>query len=134
MRAFIRIAAPVAALLALSASAGVANTFRHLRLVRAEPAVEGTVAQAPTEIRLFFSEVPNLKATSIRVATEAGQAVDAAIPAADAKDPTIVFATLKAPAAPGTYTVNWRTTSDDGHLVRGEYHFTYGAAGTTTTR
>jgi methionine-rich copper-binding protein CopC len=43
-----------------------------------------------------------------------------------------VFATLKSPAAPGTYTVNWRTTSNDGHLVRGEYHFTY-AAGTGTT-
>jgi methionine-rich copper-binding protein CopC len=134
MRASIRLAVPVAVLVALSTSAAIAGTF-HLRLVRAEPAVEGAVAQAPSEIRLFFSEAPNLKATSIRVTTEAGAAVESALPAADAKDAKVVYATLKSPAAPGTYTVNWRTTSNDGHLVRGEYHFTYDAGtGTTLSR
>ena len=118
----------VAGLLGVFASVADGEAFRHLRLVRAEPAADSTVTVAPTEIRLFFSEEPVLLGTTIRVVGQDEKALEMGTPAKDAKDGKIVRGALKVALAPGAYTVTWRTSARDGHVVRGDFRFTYRAA------
>jgi methionine-rich copper-binding protein CopC len=116
------------AILVLSATAAVLpgrSTPRtmHLRLVRAEPAADTTVTAAPREVKLFFSEAPQIKVTTIRLVNASKQAITVGEAKADA-DGKIVLAPITGSVTAGTWTVIWRTMARDGHVVNGEYHFT----------
>jgi methionine-rich copper-binding protein CopC len=100
----------------------------HLRLVKAEPAADTTVTAAPREIRLFFSQEPEIRATKVTVTDAASTEVTVATAKADAKDGKIVIALITGAVAPGNYTVTWRTMAKDGHAVNGTFHFTLRAA------
>ncbi len=115
------------AAIAVVTGATHATSVRHLKLDRAEPAIGGTVTTAPTAIRLFFSQAPQMKGTSIRVVDAKEQAVHLADAHADAKDGKIVIADVKGVVAPGTYTVAWRAMARDGHVIKGDFRFTYAA-------
>jgi methionine-rich copper-binding protein CopC len=118
----------VAGLLGLYASVADGGALRHLRLVKAEPAADSTITLAPAEIRLFFSEAPVLTGTTIRVVSVDQKVWEVNTPAKDAKDAKIVHAAFKAAPTPGVYTVSWRTSARDGHVIRGDFKFTYSAA------
>ena len=94
----------------------------HLRLIRAIPSPDSTVA-APEKIRLWFTEEPQEGATSIRLVDAAGDLVETEDAEADADDATIFHTVLTSPPAPGVYQVVWRTMAADGHVVSGDYHF-----------
>jgi methionine-rich copper-binding protein CopC len=96
----------------------------HLRLVRAEPAADTTVTAVPREIRLFFSQEPEIRATRVMITDAASKEVTVATAQADAKDGKIVIAPITGAVAPGIYTVTWRTMAKDGHAVNGTFHFT----------
>jgi len=98
----------------------------HLHLVKSAPAANTTVGAAPDSIRLWFSQAPELKLTSVKV-TGPGTAVVALAPLARG-DSALVVAPVKGRMARGAYTVAWRTMSKDGHVVRGTFGFTVGAA------
>jgi len=118
----------LAGLLGVYASVADGEALRHLRLVKAEPAADSTVMQAPTEIRLFFSEAPVLAGSTIRVVGPDEKAWELGEPAKDAKDAKIIHSAFKVAPAPGAYTVSWRTSARDGHVIRGDFKFTYRAA------
>jgi methionine-rich copper-binding protein CopC len=115
------------AVLVVVAGATPASGVRHLKLDRADPAVNGTVTQAPTAIRLYFSQAPQIKGTSVHVLDAKERAVPLADAHADPKDGKIVIADVKAAVIPGTYTVAWRAMAADGHVVKGDFRFTYAA-------
>jgi methionine-rich copper-binding protein CopC len=100
----------------------------HLRLVKAEPAVDGTVTAAPKEIRLFFSEAPEIRATRVIITNGAKTEIAVAAVHADEKDGKIVITPVTGAIEPGAYTVTWRTMAKDGHPVNGEFKFTMRAA------
>jgi len=92
--------------------------------VSSSPATDAQVA-APTAISLTFNEAPILEGSSIVLADANGTQYSA--------DPlTLEGNTLVGdwPAdLPVGYTkVYWRTVSDDGHVVTGDYTFYYSAA------
>jgi cytochrome c peroxidase len=100
-----------------------ADARLHTRLLRSEPARDATVAVAPVEIRLWFSEAVNVAIT--RVTLEAGTTTiptGKAARAGGAETPVVV--PLTRALAPGRYLVRWMTASADGHPVKGAFRFT----------
>jgi methionine-rich copper-binding protein CopC len=64
--------------------------------------------------------------TSVKVIGP-GSSVVALAPLASA-DSAAVVAAVKGRMAAGAYTVTWRTMAKDGHVARGSFAFTVGAA------
>ncbi|HXG45548.1 MAG TPA: copper resistance CopC family protein [Gemmatimonadales bacterium] len=98
--------------------------FLHLHLVKAEPGVDATVTEAPRQIRLWFSEPPELKLTSVTLARDDNTPV-ATVKMAATDDSLSLAGPVPVALQPGKYVVLWRTGSRDGHAVRGRYSFTY---------
>jgi methionine-rich copper-binding protein CopC len=112
------------AVIVLVERAPAATPDMHLRLVRAVPAADTTIAVAPTEVKLYFSEVPQVRVTTVKLINAAKQEFALGEAKADANDGKIVSAPVTTSVAAGTWTVTWRTMARDGHVVSGEYRFT----------
>jgi copper resistance protein C len=97
----------------------------HLALSKAEPGVDSTITTAPTAISLFFTQAPQSGATSIRLMNAQEQTVQLADAKADPADAMIIRAAVTAPIPSGAYQVVWRTLATDGHVVSGDFRFTY---------
>jgi copper resistance protein C len=95
----------------------------HLSLRATIPAADSTVNQSPEEIRLIFSEAPQLDGTRIRVLNDAEELVPTTDATADPDDAKEVFVVPEAALANGTYTVAWRTIAQDGHAQNGSFEF-----------
>jgi len=122
---FRRVAALVFAGVTVCALAAWTAPF-HLHLVKSVPGANATVAAAPDSIRLWFSQPPELKVTSVKV-TGPGTAAVSLAPLAE-RDSSLVVAPVKGKMAAGAYTVAWRTMAKDGHVAHGTFAFRIGAA------
>ncbi|MCC6927663.1 MAG: copper resistance protein CopC [Gemmatimonadaceae bacterium] len=96
----------------------------HLRLEKSEPAKDETLATAPKVIRLWFSLPPEMAVTAVKLADANGASVALAAPTrgSGAKDP--VQSVIQGALADGSYSVSWKTSSKDGHPIRGDFSFT----------
>lgn len=94
----------------------------HLRLVKSVPGSGEIVTNMPTEIRLWFSQKPEVGLTTIKLLREDSTVVELG-KVVRTEDSLSVRAPLEKALVPGTYLVNWRSVSKDGHAVRGSYHF-----------
>jgi len=99
----------------------------HLRLVATQPAADTVLASAPEEIRLFFSEAPQMRGTTVRLVNAAEELVPTTAAAADPEDGRQVFIRPTAGLAAGIYTVQWRVIAQDGHTQRGDFGFRIGS-------
>ncbi|MFN2315195.1 MAG: copper resistance protein CopC [Gemmatimonadales bacterium] len=118
-RFLIRLGLPLLAL-TLVLGAWTADV-RHNRLTNSEPAADSTVA-APREIRLWFSNRPTPRLSSIILqAADSSRIALGAVRATE--DPLSITAPVEGALRPGQYAVTWRTTSSDGHVVRGRFVF-----------
>ena len=97
----------------------------HAALVKALPAVDGTVAAAPTELTLWFNERPDATLSNIRLIAPDSSTVLVSGTRAVAADSMALVTTVRGPMAAGKYTVTYRTAGPDGHVMRGKYQFTY---------
>lgn len=95
----------------------------HLQLDRSAPGADATVA-SPSEIRLWFSQVPQAGATSARLIHDGGPVEAMGELKADPDDATVFAAPVAGALTPGLYTVSWRAMAADGHVVRGDFDFT----------
>ena len=119
-----RVLVCVLALLVLLPAAVV---YAHADLIGSEPTDGAVLDRAPKQVRLFFSEPIEREFFALEVYTQDRVRVDRR----DAHIPPDNAAALEASLgalAPGTYTVVWRVLSIDGHVVRGAYAFSVGAA------
>ncbi len=92
----------------------------HSELLESTPAEGAELSKAPTEVQLVFGEPVQQEGSSIVV---------------DVRDTTVsqakTFATngnvasvqLTGPGQPGTYTVNFRVVSEDGHVVSDSFEY-----------
>ena len=87
----------------------------HTHLVRATPAVDGTVRAAPSEVTL----------RSVLVRDSDGKQVDKGNAQLDKSDRRIMRVALP-PLMPGVYKVEWRAVSADTHKVEGDFTFRVG--------
>ena len=96
----------------------------HLHLLKSAPPANAVVTAAPDSIRLWFSQAPELRVTTVTV-TGPGSATVPLAPLARG-DSSLVVAAVKGKMAAGAYTVAWRTMAKDGHVARGSFAFTLG--------
>jgi copper resistance protein C len=116
----------IPAIIALTTAALVSGAaLAHAFLDHALPAVGATVAQAPTEITLWFTQALEVAFTGVEVTNAAGQRFDTGQATIDPKDPQELHVPLK-PLQPGEYKVSWHALSVDTHRTTGDFGFTVG--------
>jgi methionine-rich copper-binding protein CopC len=109
---------PVVAALILAA----APAFAHSHPVTMTPAPNSTVT-APTEVSILFSEDLEPKFSSLKLKNTAGELVSKEASVLDPKDAKhMTLALPKLP--PGVYTLEWMSSSTDGHRLSRSYNFT----------
>lgn len=104
---------------ALLLTTGLMAASAHTALERATPAAGSTVAQAPAQLTLTFTERIEPAFSGATVVSASGQRVDAKAQASG----TTLQISLK-PLPPGIYKVNWHVMSVDTHKTQGSYSFT----------
>jgi methionine-rich copper-binding protein CopC len=96
----------------------------HAALVRTAP-LAGSVPNAPDAVTLTFDEPPRTRFSVVHVVAPDGHRADGGQLTLDG---STVRQPLAGPRPAGTYTVDWRVVSDDGHPVSGSWQFTASAA------
>jgi len=110
-------------LFAFIALLGLASEVQaHAMLDRAEPRVGNTVATAPREVTLWFTQKLEAAFSSITVTNAAGERVDSGKTRVSGSQMSV---TIRA-GGPGTYRVNWRVLSVDTHTTEGNFTFQVG--------
>lgn len=97
----------------------------HTTLLSTTPADQASVQQTPASVVLTFDQPVIAMGTQIVITGPNGPV--------QAGPPQLVDNTVTQPVQPGspagTYTVDWRITSTDGHPVTGQFRFIATAAG-----
>lgn len=117
---------PLVLCAALLMALAAATPAPHFGLSSSSPEAGSTV-EAPSEVRLAFTQVPQDGTVQIRIveAEDAGVHVMDAVQ--DEDDPKVFSIVLHGTLPPATYTVSWRGMGDDGHVVRDTFQFTVAA-------
>lgn len=111
---------PTTILTVLLLTLATASASAHAFLDHASPLVGSTVATAPHEVSLSFTQKLEPAFSSVRVTDESGVRVDRG--EAQVSGNTIRVE-LK-PLRPGTYRVRWHALSVDTHSTEGSFSFT----------
>ncbi len=107
-----------------------ASAAFHAHLVRAEPAVNDTIASTPKAVRLWFSEPVELGLSRVKIVRVGGDTVKTGGLRHDGDAAATAALDLAASAtAPGTYVVSYRVVARDGHPTSGSYNFVLKGAG-----
>lgn len=112
-----------AAFLLLAAICAPAAASAHAFLAHAEPAVGSTVAVAPAEVVIVFTEAVEPAFSTIAVTAPDGRRVDVGAPHPGGASDRL--AVRLGPVAPGTYAVAWHAVSVDTHRTEGRFAFTF---------
>jgi len=99
-----------------------APAFAHAFLKEAVPAVGGSVATAPAEVTITFTEGVEPGFSRIEVQDSVGGRVDDGAAHRVGDDDTKLAVKLKKLGA-GTYTVVWHATATDTHKTQGKFTF-----------
>lgn len=111
----------VAAVLMIGLFAGAPAAAAHTALTATDPAADSTVTTGPTRVTATFNEELQPTFASMTVVGPDGNLWSAG--EAEVRGNTVGVAVR--PLGPaGRYTVNYRVTSDDGHVVSGAWSFT----------
>ena len=94
----------------------------HALLDRAEPRVGNSVATAPSEVTLWFTQKLEASFSSVTVTNAAGKRVDTGKPRISGNQMSISLT----PGGSGTYRVIWRVLSVDAHRTDGSFSFRVG--------
>ena len=118
------------ALTLISAPMIAGAAARHLKLIRSEPVANAALTTSPTQVKLWFSQRPELTVTSVKVKSGTGtSAVERALAplARSSGAGSPIVAPIGAALATGHYEVVWRTMARDGHVLNGVIPFDVGA-------
>ena len=126
-----RAVAVVAVALAIVAGLPIAASA-HANLLSSDPANGATMPDAPTEIRMTFSERPDAGLSAVELLDSGGATIPTGTPAPEGAATLVVGITN--PLPDGVYTVSWRVVSvDDGHVTAGAFAFGVGTSAGTVT-
>ena len=105
-------------MLLLAAGEATAHAF----LDHAEPRVGNTVATAPHEVTLWFTQKLEPAFSTVTVTNAAGQRVDAGKTRVSGSQMSVALRST----GPGTYHVTWHVLSVDTHTSEGNFTFKVG--------
>ncbi len=101
---------------------GITAAHAHAHLDHANPPVDGTVATAPQEVALFYTQNLEPAFSTVEVTDSGGARVDEG--KAQISGNTMRVG-LK-PIGPGSYTVHWHAISVNTHSTEGTFTFHVG--------
>ncbi len=112
-------AAALAAALATSATSAEA----HPRLKNSSPAAGSILKNAPSFIRMTFSEELIASFTGLELKDAGGRTIPVGDASVGGPHNTQLIVPIRAHLKPGTYRVAWHAVSVDTHRVAGSYSF-----------
>jgi methionine-rich copper-binding protein CopC len=95
-------------------------TQAHAKLEKTVPADKAALTSAPTSVQLWFSEKPDAAVSKIELKGPSGLVK---LGPAHVMGEKTLMADIAGAIADGTYTVNWQTSGDDGHVQKGQFTF-----------
>lgn len=128
VRLLARRAVTLALLAAVPAIAGAA--MMHMKLSRSEPAANSVLRIPPKDLKLWFTQRPELTVTSVKLRSGSGaSAVQRTLAplARAAADSAPIVVPVGVTLAPGHYEIAWRTMARDGHVLNGIIPFDVGS-------
>ena len=102
--------------------AGTIDANAHAFLDHADPRVGATVATAPRQVTLWFTQNLEPAFSAVTVSDSSGQRVEAGKPSINGNVMRIPLRAIKA----GTYRVAWHVLSVDTHKTEGTFTFRVG--------
>ncbi len=100
----------------------VGGAHAHASLDRASPPAGSTVATAPREVRMWFTEALEARFSAAQLRSSAGAVI--AVGRVDPNNPKQVVIMVPA-LAPGSYRVHWKAVSADTHRIEGDFGFEF---------
>lgn len=122
----------VAALCVLLVAFTGGPALAHAEFSSAEPAPGSSLTESPDQVRLTFSEPVAAEFGPVRVTGLDGERVDDGDARVAPYDDSTVEVGLE-DLPEGTYTVEYRVTSVDGHVISDSYQFTVAPPAEETT-
>ena len=95
------------------------TAYGHAHILKSDPANKSTVHQSPKNVVLEFNEKVQITVLTMQKGEGKAQAL-VPLPRAAVKMISVPIPVVDA----GSYTINWRATGDDGHVVSGQVMFT----------
>lgn len=122
------------AVLVLSLLAVPQVASAHGRLKSSSPGAGAHLGTSPRELRLDFSEVPDLAFSRVTLIAPSGRAVALGTLAYAPESRGTLVAAIPGHLQAGTYIVRWQLAGDDGHPIKGSFDFVVapGAMGTVS--
>lgn len=115
--------------LAMAAMAGAGVASAHAIRIATDPVDNAALAQGPQTVSATFNEKLQPQFAAMTVVGPDGNLWSSGDPKVDG---AIVTVGVRPLGPAGTYTVNYRVTSADGHVVSGSWSFRLTVAGTGT--
>ncbi|MDQ2651555.1 MAG: copper resistance protein CopC, partial [Chloroflexota bacterium] len=110
--------------------ASAVGTAAHAALDRSEPASGAVLPDAPSEVRIWFTEPLEPRFTRADLLDAAGQPLPGGTSQVAPDNDHLLILTLPPDLPDGGYTVAWRNLSAaDGHTLQGYFGFAIGAGG-----
>src|SRR4051794_26018211 len=91
----------------------------HARLLETYPTEGAILAEPPEQVQLRFNEPIEAEFSPLEVSDQQGNRVDEDNARISPNNATLLLIDLKESLSKGSYTVEWRVTSADGHPVNG---------------
>ncbi|GER87083.1 copper resistance protein [Dictyobacter vulcani] len=129
LMAFIRIPGLALLLAGLLLCFFILPAQAHAILLKSDPAKDAVLATAPSQVSMWFTEDLNPASSTAEVVNATNTRVDTKDAHVTVNDPREMIVSLPAKLPAGVYVVVWRTqSSDDGHVLRGSFHFSVAQA------
>ena len=104
--------------------------WAHAARIASDPAENAQLAHQPTRVSATFNEAMQSQFAAMTVIGPDGAQWSDGDPAVDG---AVISVAVRPGGPAGTYTVNYRATSADGHVVSGAWSYQLLIAGETTT-
>jgi copper resistance protein C len=101
---------------------GTAAAHAHAHLDHSNPPVDGTVATAPQEVALFYTQNLEPAFSTVEVTDTSGTRVDEGKAQISGNTMRVGLKSL----GPGSYKVHWHAVSVDTHTTEGTFTFRVG--------
>lgn len=128
MKHVVAIAVLVAGLL-VGALSGAASAAAHAARIASDPVENAELTRAPASVSATFNEAMQSQFAAMTVVGPDGNLWSTGQPRVDG---AVISVGVRPLGPSGTYTVNYRATSADGHVVSGSWSFRLTVTGTGT--
>jgi len=116
--------------LLLTALTAAGPAWAHATRIGGSPADDAEVAQSPPKVSATFNETMQPEFAAMTVIGPDGSQWEQGAPTVE---DAVISVGVRAGAPAGTYTVNYRATSADGHVVTGSWSYRVTAAPAATS-